>query len=354
MNVTSEFFHFTPRAADAGTSDAQVRRRRWVRVAVWSLALGLLLLLAAKADPLWPAMVSPFLFVGGARRMRWRSLGSPSHSIRPSTTSHQMRVLVESGDEGKRCLAAQELATKKDLRALLVLTDVAADADEKSRVREAARKGLHLMAVLYRKQRVRIATLESAVEREDPQGVIDVLNGSFEMPANTKMQSAYVIGRQYMRLGRYADAREWLTRAGRRGSRSPLYKDRIRRLVAACNEELVAEGDASFEAGDYQGARERYARLSQGLDDQEKQRFAVFLRSACAYCRLDSYSDALQAVLHALKTDQKTEESLTLIQLLQRRQELVDGKAGGQDERRRIETVLDECVMAVMDSLRAA
>ena len=258
-----------------------------------------------------------------------------------------VKSLMSSGNVAEQCAAANELRRIKDPRALLALLDVTDDDESSVRARNAAGKAMSEMISYYPKQRQTILELKSAIEMRNPQGVIDILAAKFETSGKKYTQSAYVIGRQYMKLEQFADARDWLKTAKARDRASLLHDKRIIRFIKTCNDKLVAEGDRLFEASHYHYARAQYALISQGLDNSDKRRFAIYLRSACAYCKLNNYLEAQQAVLHALRSDQETSRSLTLITLLHK---LVDRT---DEERDKVQEDIDECVSDIMIRLTA-
>ena len=142
-----------------------------------------------------------------------------------------------------------------------------------------------------------------------------ILTGGFERGGTGYVQSAYLIGRAYLRLDHLADAKEWFRVAERRNRKAALYGGRIRTLIEQSNQRLFAIGDEQFASGDYQTARERYAAASHGLSANESGRHSAFVRLACAYCMLGDYPDAEQALLQALRHSQNTDSALTLSKL---------------------------------------
>ena len=228
-----------------------------------------------------------------------------------------MKYLIHSEDEAERISSAKALGRANDPRALLVLLNVTWDEEESDGVRTAASAALHDMGVHHRKYKGLIDELEAASERKDYQGIIDILMNNFERGSDRQVQSAYIIGRHHMRLRRYVDAREWLTKAEARNRKFNLYGNRIVRWIRECNVHLLDEADDAFRAGDFQMAKEHYAAFDHGLSEEDRQRCAVYLREACVYCKLEDYLNADQSLLTALRRNHGTDLALTLVPLLQ-------------------------------------
>lgn len=197
------------------------------------------------------------------------------------------------------------------------------------------------------------AALESRILAGEPQLVIEELRAGIGNAGKKCAEHAYVIGRQYMRLGHYGEAREWLRSAGQKSKSFTILDEMAKSHLGVCNARLLAEGDDFFAAGDYQSARERYARLSHGLGDREEKGLATFLRSACVYCMLREYEPARQALLQALKLDQGTDHALTLLDLLQSLPKPENAGTQPLDSRVQIEERLARRSKGVMDCLRA-
>lgn len=223
-----------------------------------------------------------------------------------------MKYLINSQDEAERCASAKALGRSNDYGALLVLIDVALDEEESEAVRKAASETLHEMSVHYPKYIKIVADFEFEAELGNIPGIIEILTTNFEQGETKYAQSAYIIGRHYMRLGCYVDARTWLTKAEFRNRKFDLYGNRIRYWVQVCNTRLLKEADDAFKAADYQRAKELYAFLDHGLSDADMQRCAVYLRSACVYCKLKDYQNADQSLLQALHHNHETDLALTL------------------------------------------
>jgi tetratricopeptide (TPR) repeat protein len=288
------------------------------------------------------------VFIGLLAAFGLVSIAMPNQML-----NYWMRLFMNSGTEAERCVAAKELSRMRDSSALLALLEVAGDKEETERVRKVAQEALREMKACYPKERNAINALVAAMEKRDPLGIINILIVKFEKSGKKNAQSACVIGRQYMALGKYADAREWLKIAESRNRQSLLHENWIRQLIATCNKRLLVEGDRSFAEGDYHGAREHYALLSQGLEDSEKRRFATHLRAACVYCKLNDYLDADQAILHALRSDQETDRSLKLITLLQKLGDRPEQELKTEEERGRAKRDIDEYVSGIMNFLSA-
>jgi tetratricopeptide (TPR) repeat protein len=181
-----------------------------------------------------------------------------------------------------------------------------------------------------RKLREVIENAKSAGEKGDHNELIRILTEHFERQGTGYAQSAFLIGRAYLRLDHVADAKEWFRVAERRNRKAALYGGRIRTLIDESNRRLFAIGDEQFASGDYHAARERYAAASHGLSDDESRRNSAFVRLACSYCMLGNYRDAEQALLQALRHGQNTDSALALSQLLQ---QLLDRQSPPSNER---------------------
>lgn len=216
------------------------------------------------------------------------------------------------------------------------------------RERVLSRVGLRLG-----KKRISLESLEAEILAIEPARAIDELVSEAGSKGKKQSETAFLIGRHYMRLGRFEEARDWLQKAERQSSARSDLCEAVRSNLSACNVQLLAEGDACFAAGDFHGARERYARLTQGLSAMETGRLAVFLRSACVYSMLAHYEDANQALLHALQSAEETDQALGLLDILQRIINLKDDDAQPADEMSRTKSRLASHVAGVMDSLRA-
>lgn len=260
-----------------------------------------------------------------------------------------MRFLIDSQHASEGREAAAALGRAKDPRAILVLLDVVNDEQAEETIRVAAADALDTMATGYRKYKQLINELRAAGERQDHPKLIELLIENFEKRGTKYVQTAYVIGRAYMRQGHYADAKEWFRIAELRNRHTPFYGNRIRGLIVDCEQRLFAKGDDLFKSGRYHEAKERYSAASHGLSEEESTRHAVFLRLACMYCRLGDYEDADQAVLQALKYGQETDLSLELNKLLQ--QVLGQNKPKPAAPRQRAIGEIDDLVTRIMAKL---
>ena len=264
-----------------------------------------------------------------------------------------MKYLVHSKDETERCNSAMALRRVRDPGALLVLVDVIWDEEETEAVRRAASEALHDMGAHFSKHRKIIADLELGVEQRNFARIIEILTANFENGKTKYVQNAYVIGRNYMRLERYSDARDWFRRAESRNRKFNLYGNRIRYWIEVCNTRLLEEADGSFKEADYQQARAHYAALALGLSDADGQRCAVYLRSACVYCKLRDYLDADQALLQALEHNHELDLALTLVPMLQEILSLSDQKVEPNDQLEELKNAIDERASSIMSALSA-
>lgn len=306
MSVATEHFYSQAHPNDTISSPAGKGLSAWITVGLGVVAL--CSLLAATTESLWPLMLGPLFLAGAARLM---GLRSPWYA--------------ESGDSisnRQRRFGGLAWISKK----------VESDGYER---------------------RAAAAALESGILAGEPRLVIEELTAGIGDSGKKFAEHAYVIGRQYMRLGHYGEAREWLRSAGKKSRSFSVLDELAETHLGVCNVRLLAEGDDFFSVGDYQSARERYARLSHGLGDREEEGLATFLRSACVYCMLREYEPARQALLQALKLDRGTDDALTLLDLLQLLQKPANGGMPPVDSRRRIEERLERRAKAVMDRLRA-
>ncbi len=273
-------------------------------------------------------------------------------------TKHMMsfciKYLIDTQDETERCNAATALGDANEPGALLVLLDATSDENAEDSVREAAAAALSVMGQKYRKFRKVIKNLTSAVEDADHQKIIDILSSNFEGKGKKYVQTAYVISREYMRLGNYTDAREWIRVAAFRNRKNHTYGKQIRKLADTCNERLFGEGDRLFNTGYYHDAKAQYAVASHGLGDAEKKRFASYLREACVYCKLEDYQDADQALLQALQHHHETDSTLTLNKLLQKLLDQSESARLTEQEREQLNAQIDECVSDIMRKLTLA
>ena len=264
-----------------------------------------------------------------------------------------LKYLVHSEDEAERCAMAKALGGANDTAALLVLFDVALDEEEAGSVREAAREALHEMGENNRKHKDVVADFEVASEQRDLPSVIGVLITSFEHDGTGYAQSAYVIGRQYMYMGLYADAWEWLEKAELRNQKARLYGNQIRQLIRVCTMNLLEEADDSFKNGDYLQAKEQYAVLDGGLGGEDMRRCSMYLRSACTFIKLQDYRNADQSLLLALAKHHSTEQALILAPMLREILELGDAGPAPSTKRQTIEAAIDDRTTEIMQLLMA-
>lgn len=143
------------------------------------------------------------------------AFGIASLALPGTMTNYWMKYLTLPANAGKKRVAIKELRSAKDPGALLVLIDIAMDPAEDEQVRRAAAEAVTDM----RQDWINGPGLESAIASDDPRGIVEVLTTAFERRGKFRAQSAFTIGRQHMRLGRYADAREWLEKARRRDAK---------------------------------------------------------------------------------------------------------------------------------------
>ena len=306
MSVATEHFYSQARRHDVFSSRASKGSSAWISVGLGAIAL--CLLFAVTTESLWPLVLGPFLLVGAARVMGLRSPWS-----------------AESGDSISK---------------------------ERSRFRGLMRVSKKVESNGYEHQAA-AAALESRILAGEPQRVIKELRAGIGNAGKKCAEHAYVIGRQYMRLGHYADARDWLRSAGQKSKSFSVLEEMAESHLGVCKARLLADGDDFFAAGDYQSARERYARLSHGLGDCEGKGLATFLRSACVYCMLREYEPARQALLQALNLDQGTDDALTLLVLLQSLPKSKNVAAQPLEPRVQIEERLARRSKDIMADLRA-
>lgn len=259
-----------------------------------------------------------------------------------------IKYLMETCNEAQKCEAAKALGQVKDPGALLILVDIINDEGAEDNLHKIAGEALRELSLIYRKYQNIIKELLVAVEEKGHQMTIDILISNFENREKIYVQSAFVIGREFMRLKNYADAREWLQKAKIRNKKTMVYVHQISELIDICNEKLFFEGDVMFQHGDYHNALERYALASHDLRYTEKHRFFSHLRLACVYCKLTHYKDAYQETLHALHDRHKTDISLHLNNLLKRQQAEMDRPSAAEEEGVKILDDIDLYVTDVM------
>jgi tetratricopeptide (TPR) repeat protein len=259
--------------------------------------------------------------------------------------------LINTKNQTERYRAAEQLGRSNDPGALLVLIDVINDESAEESIRNAAGDALLEMSQNYRRFRKVITELLAATEEKDHERIVELLKTHFEHGSRKYVQSAYVIGRELVRLEKYADAREWLRIAEVRNRKFPMYVNQIRDLADKCNRHMCVEGDLAFKAGDFHLANERFALAAHGLSPEVSRRFAYYLRTACVYCKLGEYENASQAVLMALHHQQDTDTALELNKLVNEMLNLVRDNAQAGEEHQKLSKALDRFVNQTMASL---
>jgi len=312
---------------------------------------------AAETLPEEPSSVMPFLVLGvativvGVLLITGLTLWSRKQDEISNMTYFCIDFLINTRNETERYRAAKELGQVKNPGALLVLIDVINNEFAEESIRKAAGDALLEMSQKYRRFKKVIRELLAATEDKDHERIVELLKTHFEHEEKTYVQSAYVIGRELIRLKEYADAREWLHIAEVRNRTFPMYVDQIKDLTAKCNRHLCAEGDMAFKAGDFHLANERFALAGHGLSPEVSNRFAYYLRTACVYCKLEEYENASQAILQALHHDQETDTALELNKLVNKMLNLVRDNAQAKEEHQNLSKELDRFVNQTMDSL---
>jgi tetratricopeptide (TPR) repeat protein len=304
-----------------------------------------------------PSSVMPFLVFGvaaivvGVLLITGLTLWSRKQDEITNMMYFCIDSLINTRNKTKRYRAAKELGRTKNPGALLVLIDVINDESAEEGIRKAAGDALLEMSQKYRRFKRVIRELLAATEDKDHERVVELLKTHFEHEEKEYVQSAYVIGRELVRLKKYADAREWLRIAEVRNRKFPMYLDQIRALTAKCNRHLCAEGDMAFKAGDFHLANERFALAAHGLSLEVSNQFAYYLRAACVYCKLEEFENASQAILQALHHDQETDTALELNKLVNKLLNLVRDNAQAKEEHQNLSNELDRFVNQTMDSL---
>ena len=259
--------------------------------------------------------------------------------------------LINTRNRTERYRAAKFLGQAKNPGALLVLTDVINDESAEEGIRQAAQDALLEMSENYRKHKKVIGRLLIAAEVNDHERTVELLKTHFEHEDRKYVQSAYVIGRELVRMENYADAREWLRIADARNKKFPMYADQIKDFIDKCNRHLCAEGDIAFKSGDFHLANERFALAAHGLNAEASNRFAYYLRAACVYCKLEEYENASQALLQALHHQQETDTALELNKLVNQMLDLVKDNTQASEEHEDLSAELDRFVNQTMDTL---
>lgn len=260
-----------------------------------------------------------------------------------------MRYLLDFERIPQGCEAARGLGRTGDPEALLVLLDVFQDEAAPGPVREAAGQGLTYIIKRSSGLRKPALAAKTASERGDQEKLIRILIENFEQNGGCYVQSAFLIGRAYLRLDRFAEAKKWLQLAEGRNRRAALYGDRIRGLVNETNRRLFAIGDRQFAAGRFQAARAQYAAGAQGLSPREAARYSVHLRLASTSCMRGDFHDAEQALSQILRQDDGNESALALIRLVHR---LLDRQAPPSvEQHRKLVAQIREHATAIMCAL---
>ena len=306
MSGRTEFFHTGIQTRPFGIV-SMLSGGSWTWIGLGAVALAFYLFLAATSQSEWPVLVGPFVLVGSARLMGLRSLWPES-----------------SGERSLRESPSLGLVEKASLHADAVHPE---DGSE-------------------------LASLEIEIAAQEPQPAIDELTRNAGKTGRRRARNAYMIGRQYMRLEQFEEAREWLLQVASQGKKHSALRNAADRYLSACNVELLAQGDAFYASGDLHRARERYARLSQGIPEGEGRSLAVFLRTACVYCDLQDYEAAGQAVLQALNSGEHADKALGLRKILQALAESEEGMSTS-NSRDRVEAALADHVSRLMDGLCA-
>lgn len=312
---------------------------------------------AAETLPEEPSSVIPLLLfalaiiVVGALLVTSLILWSRKQDELSSMMYFCIDFLINTRNKTERYRAAKLLGQAKNPGALLVLVDVINDESAEEDIREAARDALLDMSENYGRFEKVIGGLLAATEANDHERIVELLETHFEQDQRKYVQSAYVIGRELFRLEKYADAREWLHIADVRNKKFPMYVDQIRDLTSRCNQHLLAEGDAAYEAGDFRLANERFALAAHGVSTEVSNQFAHYLRAACVYCKLEEYENASQALLQALDHQQETDTVLELNKLVSKMLDRVRGNTQTGEDHQRLSIELDRFVDQTMSRL---
>ncbi|MCP5416664.1 MAG: hypothetical protein H6965_06200 [Chromatiaceae bacterium] len=262
-----------------------------------------------------------------------------------------IRYLVESKNESEKIQAAATLGQSKDPGALLILVDVVNNEKASEALHDAAYAALQEMAHRYRKYSALIKDILTATAEKEHARIIELLIENFENQNRKYVQSAFVIGCEYMRLAHYSEARAWLQTARIRNRKTPLYVNQISQRIRSCSEQLFKEGDVLFKVGEYYEALERYALASHDMEINEKHRYLAHLRLAGVYCKLERYEDAYQETLLALQDHDETETSLEINKLLQQMRAEIGTTAEAQKKRDRLATEISALVDNAMARL---
>jgi tetratricopeptide (TPR) repeat protein len=262
-----------------------------------------------------------------------------------------IKYFYDTEDEAEKCKAASALGKTKNTGALLVLIDVINDEKTEPTVRAAAEKALGEMGQKNRRYTIIIAELISAIRNNDHQKVIDILISNFEQSGKKYSQSAYVIGREFIRLNQYDVGRKWFRKAKIRNKKFNLYGSQIELDIRKCNEYLFAKGDSRFKEGDYYSARELYTLASTRIGEKEKMYFSAYLRLACVYCKIGDYVDADQSTLQALQHHHRTDLALILNKLIVKMLNKKKQTPNREAEIDNVKKEIDRCIAVIMTEL---
>ncbi len=303
-----------------------------------------------------PSLLFAILFAVGLIGLSILIIASLTHWANKQDSITNMmpfciKHLVENSSEVVKGHSARGLGNIKDPRALLILVGVINDEKVTSHLQQTANEALQTMATKYPKYEKLIPDLLKASKEGNHTKTLILLMVNFENQNKEYVQSAYVIGREYMRLRKYVDARLWLQKAKLRNKKHAVYDHQILSIIAACNERLFAEGDTLFNDGDYRQALERFALASHDIEEKQVERFASHLRLTCVYCKLNRYQEAFQEMLHAIADHHETDStSLELKRLLKLRLEGVGDKSG-QEQREKLQEQISAQSFAIMSRL---
>ncbi|MCP3867616.1 MAG: hypothetical protein GY703_05885, partial [Gammaproteobacteria bacterium] len=162
-----------------------------------------------------PSLLFAILFVAGliglsiliiASLTHWANKQDSINNMMPFCIEH----LVKNASEVAKADSARALGNIKDPRALLILVGVINDRKVSSNLEQAASEGLQTMAMKYHKYEKLISDLLKASREGNHTKTLILLMVNFENQDRVYVQSAYVIGREYMRMSKHVDARLWL------------------------------------------------------------------------------------------------------------------------------------------------
>ena len=299
------------------------------------------------------SLLFAILFVAGLIGLSILIIASLTHWANKQDSITNMmpfciKHLVENSSEVAKAHSASGLGNIKDPRALLILVGVINDEKVTPRLQQAANEALQAMATKYPKYEKLIPDLLKVAKEGNHTKTLILLMVNFENQNKEYVQSAYVIGREYMRLRKYVDARLWLQKAKLRNEKNAVYDHQILSIIVACNEKLFAEGDSLYNDGEYRRALERFALASHDLDEKLVERFSSHLRLACVYCKLNRYEEAFQEMLHAIADHHETDSTpLELKRLLKQHLEGA-GDESTQEQREKLQEQISAQSLAIM------